>query len=149
MKQFTSLSGFIAVELTGADIPGLLHAMTQSGIALFRVQHKDFLTVYAWVRRRDRQRLSALAEKKGAAVSEITRNGVYWLFISLLRRPVIIAGITLILLLSYFLPTMVLFVTVDGNASIPDNLILEKAADCGIAFGANRSEVRSEKMKNE
>ena len=70
------------------------------------------------------------------------------MLLSLIRRPIMVLGIVLILLLSWYLPTRVLFITVEGNEGIPTNLILEKAAECGIAFGANRREVRSEKMKN-
>jgi sporulation protein YqfD len=47
-----------------------------------------------------------------------------------------------------WLPSRVLFITVDGNRSIPAKYILEQAQQCGITFGASRREVRSEKMKN-
>ena len=38
---------------------------------------------------------------------------------------------------------------VEGNISLEERLILEKAAYCGIRFGAVRSEVRSERVKNQ
>lgn len=148
MKQFTSISGFWAVQLVGADIPALLRRITDSGVSLYRIQQKDLLTVYVWVRRKDFQKLQSISQKLGAEVSAVSRTGFYWLWRSIIRRPVLIVGITLILLLSWFVPTRVLFVTVEGNAAIPENLIIEKAAECGIAFGAKRRDVRSEKMKN-
>ena len=148
MKQFTSISGFVVLELTGADIPSFLRALAEKGIHLFRIQQKNLLTAYIWVRRGDQGKIDLLAEKRGAAVRLVQRQGLYWLLLSLLRRPVIVTGIGLILLLSWFLPTRVLFVTVEGNSNIPDNRILEKAAECGITFGANRRVIRSEKVKN-
>ena len=148
MKQFTSISGFVVLELTGADIPSFLRALAEKGIHLFRIQQKNLLTAYIWVRRGDQGKIDLLAEKRGAAVRVVQRQGLYWLLLFLLRRPVIVTGIGLILLLSWFLPTRVLFVTVEGNSSIPDNRILEKAAECGITFGANRRVIRSEKVKN-
>ena len=148
MKQFTSFSGFVAVQLTGADIPALLQRIAKAGIPLFRVRQRDLLAVFVWVRRGDLAKLKEITEKQGAKMAVIQRTGLYWLWRSLIRRPVIIAGITLILLLSWFVPTRVLFISVEGNAAIPTNLILEKAAGCGITFGASRREVRSEKMKN-
>ena len=59
-----------------------------------------------------------------------------------------VIGLCLLLLLVCILPTRVLFMRVEGNESIPENLILEAAEDCGIRFGASRSAVRSEKVKN-
>jgi sporulation protein YqfD len=148
MRQFTSISGFVAVQLTGADIPALLKRLGMNGITLFRVQQKDILTVLAWVRRKDVTKLMGVAEKLGTDVSVIHRSGFYWMWRSMIRRPVMLAGILLILLLSWFVPTRVLFITVEGNSTVPTNLILEKAAHCGIVFGADRREVRSEKTKN-
>jgi len=148
MRQFTSLSGFIAVQLTGADIPGVLHKVTKAGVHLFRVQQKDMLTVYVWVRRREYPKLKDIARNQGAEVTIIKRAGIYWIWTSLMRRPIIIGGILLILILSWLVPTRVLFITVEGNSTVPTNLILEKAANCGITFGASRRGVRSEKVKN-
>ena len=148
MKNFTSISGFLAVQLMGGDIPMLLKRVTMSGITLFRVQQKDLLTVYVWVRQGDFTKLKKIVENQCADVIIINRTGFYWFFRSLIRRPVMLIGITLILLLSWFVPTRILFISVEGNATIPANLILEKASQCGISFGADRREVRSEKVKN-
>lgn len=148
MKQFTSFSGFVAVELTGADIPAILQRIAKSGISLFRVRQKDQLTVFVWVHRKDLVKLKEITQKQGANLDVIQRTGFYWLLESMIHRPVIIAGITIILLLSWFVPTRILFITVEGNTFIPDNLILEKASQCGITVGSSRREARSEKMKN-
>ena len=148
MRRFTSLSGYIAVQLIGANIPNLLDKVTNAGIHLFQIQQMDMLTVQIWVRRGDFAKLRIIAKKQGTQMTVVQRTGIYWMLTSLLHRPVIVAGIILILLMSWFIPTRVLFISVEGNETIPSNLILEKAAQCGITFGANRREVRSEKMKN-
>ena len=148
MKQFTSLSGFLTVKLTGADIPSLLQRFTKDGILLNHIQRENDLTVHVWIRRIDYSKLHAIAENQGAETMILRRTGIYWILSSAIRRPIMIAGIALILLLSWFAPTRVFFISVEGNAMVPTNLILEKAAECGITFGASRREVRSEKMKN-
>ena len=148
MKQILALSGFITVKLTGADIPSLLYRFTKNGILLFRIQRKNDLTVYVLVRRTDYRNLKIIAQNQGADIEIIHKTGFYWIWNSVVRRPLMILGITLVLLLSWFIPTRVLFISVEGNEKIPSKQILEKAAQCGIVFGANRSEVRSEKMKN-
>lgn len=148
MKQFTSISGFVAVQLTAADIPSLLEKIVKAGITLFRAQNQNMLSVHIWVRRNDYLKLKSVAQHQGAEVSIIQRTGIYWTFVSLVRRPILVFGIVLIMLLSWWVPTRVFFIQVEGNTAVPEKLILEKAAQCGIAFGANRREVRSEKMKN-
>ena len=57
-------------------------------------------------------------------------------------------GLGLLAALTLFLPSRILLVEVQGNAVIPENRILETAAQCGIRFWASRREVRSEGMKN-
>lgn len=148
MREFTSLSGFIAVKLTSADIPSLLQSLTRNNIILFRVQQDKPLSVIVWVRRNALHNLRNIAKKRGAELTVIKRNGIYWVWKSLIRRPVLIIGMVCILFLSWFIPTRVLFVTVEGNTSIPTKLILEKAAACGIKLGADRREIRSEMIKN-
>ena len=80
MKQFTSISGFIAVQLTGADIPALLENLVKAGIPLFRVQNQDMITVFVWLRRRDLSKLKGVAEHQGAKVKIIQQKGIYWMF---------------------------------------------------------------------
>lgn len=66
----------------------------------------------------------------------------------MLFRPVLLAGLGILILLAMYLPSRVLFVRVEGNSQIPDRQILAAAEECGIRFGASRREVRSEKVKN-
>jgi len=61
---------------------------------------------------------------------------------------VLIFGVLLWLFLLLYLPGRVLFVEVEGNRSVSRQLILEKAEECGVGFGAARRAVRSEKLKN-
>lgn len=148
MKKFSSVSSFFTVKLTGADIPLLLERLTKHGIILFHIQWENDLNVQALVRRTDFQKLKAIVENQGAMAEIIHRTGIYWLWRSIIRRPIMVAGITFLLLLSWFVPTRVFFISVEGNENVPAKLILEKAAQCGITFGASRREVRSENMKN-
>ena len=36
----------------------------------------------------------------------------------------------------------------EGNQNVPENLILELASQCGLSFGTERRQVRSEQVKN-
>ena len=148
MDLWTSLTGMVGVELTSADPAGALSAVNAAGITVYYARQTGDLTLRFALRRSDYKRLQALARRRGDRASLDSRRGIYWALRTLLSRPILTGGMLLLLGLSLYLPSRVLFIQVDGNVSIPSQLIIEKAADCGIGFGASRREVRSEKMKN-
>ena len=148
MRKPTCVSDFVTVKITGADIPALLQCFAKSNIILYHIRPDDILSVIVLVHRSDLNNLTNITKLRGGELSVMKRKGIYWIWRSLLGRHVLIAGVVLIIFLSWFIPTRVLFVSVEGNESIPTNLVLEKAAACGIVFGADRREIRSEKTKN-
>lgn len=142
------MDGNVVLELTSADIPAALRATAQAGITLFDVQQRDDLTVRLCIRRQDMTALSRLAERRGESIKQIRRLGVYWRYRRLWNHPVLLVGIMIMVIATVYLPMKVLFIQVEGNAALPTQLILEKAEECGIAFGADRGVIRSEKVKN-
>lgn len=148
MELWRSLAGMVEAELTGADPESSLQDVVEKGICVYDTRKVDDLTVCFCLHRSDCRRLRTLTEKSGDRLRYIRRVGLYWTGKQLLKRPVLLAGITLILLLTLFLPSRVFFVEVEGNSAVPSRLILERAQDCGIVFGAKRHKVRSEKIKN-
>lgn len=148
MDIWSSMAGMIEAELTSADIPGMLSALSLSGITLQHCCVKNEFTARVLVHRKDYRKLVKKANKRGESVKVTGQSGIYWKIKRILCRPALIGGIGLLLMLACFLPTRVLFVQIEGNRTVPTNLILEKAAQAGISFGASRKDVRSEKMKN-
>ncbi len=142
------LSGSVHLEITSADMARLLAKMNAYGIPLQKISLLDMLTVTVEVSRNDLSVLRKIASDCGASVKIKHRKGLSWSIERILKRPVLILGLCLHLLFLLWLPTRVLFVTVEGNETIPNKLILERANLCGIKFGASRRAVRSEKMKN-
>ena len=142
------LKALITLEITGADIPGTLRAMTDGGITILAAVPKGELTAQVTVPRQDYGKCRRLAERRGDRVTLKNRRGLYWTLRRFLDRPVLLAGMALILALALYLPSRVLFVQVEGNGTIPSRKILDTAETCGIRFGASRRAVRSERMKN-
>lgn len=142
------LEGCVTVELVSADPAYVLSALNSNGVSVANVSRIGDLSVRFEIRRKDYRTLKKLAQKKGASVSLLHRRGLYWNLKSLLNRPVIVLGILILITLSVYLPRKVLFIRVEGNSYVPTKLILEKAENCGLYFGADRSLVRSEKIKN-
>ena len=148
MDLFHSLSGMLEVTIVCADPAHVMTMLEQNGIELRNVRIPDALTLVVLIRRRQWALLTSLCEKKGLDAKITGRKGFFWKINGLWHRPVLLIGILSMILLGMYLPSRILFVRVEGNTALPDNLIIETAADCGIRFGANRRQVRSEKMKN-
>lgn len=148
MDLWRSLAGMMDVELTSAEPEAALEAINSAGIPLFHVQQDSPLTYRFYMFRKDYAYIARLCEKRGERLRIRRRQGIYWTVKGLLRRPVLLLGGGLLLALVLFLPTRVLFVTVEGNQTVPRKQILAAAEECGIGFGASRRQVRSERVKN-
>lgn len=142
------MKGIIRVEIVSADLGGLLDRLMQEKVELYDVSMSDELKALATVARRDCGTLLQICEKCGASCKIISRKGLYRYGIRLMRRPVLAAGLLVLILMTLWLPGRILFIQVEGNRLIPDREILAAAEQCGIAFGASRRQVRSEELKN-
>jgi len=148
LEFWKSLSGMLRVEFTSADPENAFDTITQANIPIAQVTQQDPLTYRIVIHRSDYRHLSALLLKKGDDLKIVKKRGVYWSVKQFLHRPVLVAVFTFLLLTSFYLPSRIFFITVEGNTAVPDRLILSAAEDCGIRFAASRKLVRSEKVKN-
>ena len=146
--MWRSLFGAVLVQITSADTHGMMTRIANEDIHISELRHVDGLTVQFSASRSDYKRICLLLRKSGAKIKVTGRKGVYWRLKGLLDRPVLSIGVAIYILFVLVVPGRILFVQVDGNASIPDRMILEAAENCGITFGANRRQVRSERIKN-
>lgn len=148
MEFWKSAAGAVAVELTSADISRSFRRINELGIPMLHVRQTGDLSAQFEISREDYRAVKTLCEKHGDTLRMQSRQGMYWKMKALLHRPVLILGMVLLTVMMFYIPGRVFFVEVEGNASVPEKQILEAAAESGIAFGASRREVRSEKMKN-
>ncbi len=148
MDIWTSASGRIRAEILCADPGQMLAWLHQAGLEIFDISMPEPLLLRLKVSRRSYHRMCSLCEKRGAQCRILERIGIYWRMKALGARPILVFGILSLLIFGCWLPTRILFLSVEGNHQIPARLILETAADCGIRFGVSRREVRSEQMKN-
>ena len=135
-------------ELTSADIPGALMAITQMGCGVRDVVQTGEMTVRFMAEKESALRLREFLERRGDRLRLIRRLGLSRKLLPWMRHPMLVLTIIVLLSLTVWLPTRVLYVHVEGNHAVPANLILERAESCGICFGSLRSEVRSERVKN-
>lgn len=148
MRRSWDIKGKITLQIFHADLPRLIEELMEAGISVYALDSIDELTARLTVSRDSWSLLRGIAEKRNAEVKILRRQGLYWRLQAILRRPALLLGIAVIVLLSGLLPSRILFVEVRGNSDIPKNQILEAAETVGICFGASRREIRSEQVKN-
>ena len=148
MSIWSAFGGIMEVELTAAEPESAMTAIALAGINISGVRHEKELVCTFSIQRRDYSRLEALCQKRGMRLRILRKNGLYYSLAGITGRKMLVIGIGILLCSAFFLPTRILFVSVSGNSSIPASQILSAAEEAGIRFGASRSRVRSEKVKN-
>ena len=148
MSFWRSLAGTQVIRLTSADPASALRAFQNANVTLLDVMKIDELTWQFEVSRKDGKIVRKLAEKRGDSYLLVKQNGYYWSIVYLYKRPVLVIGMLLMVLFSWWLSGRVLFVRVEGNIQLSDRLIIEEATKCGIYFGASVKDVGSQQTKN-
>ena len=148
MNLWQSITGVVEVELSSADLPAALAAITELGVEISSLSWKDELTCCFQLQRSRLRTLEILLQKRGERFTVRQRYGVFWKLSAFRKRPVAVAGILFFLVLSLMLPNRILFVQAEGNELVPERKLLETAGKYGVAFGASRRALRSEKIKN-
>lgn len=148
MRLWKSLTGMMKVELTSAEPEITLSEVNEAGIEVFDVSFVNDLTREFRIMRTDFSAVRKIALRRGDSLKTRQYLGLFWKGKRLLLRPALILGISMILILTMYLPSRILFIRVEGNQTISTRKILESAEECGIRFGSSRRGVRSEQIKN-
>ena len=149
MKHNHSFKDRARVRVTSADIWGSIRLLNDASIPVFHVQEEEPLIFSFDINRKDYPVLRTLLEKRGDRIVLVQKSRLHFFQQSILRRPVLYTGLILFFGISFFLPTRILVIEVEGNQRIPSRKILEAAENTGIKLFASCAQVRSEKMKNE
>lgn len=135
------------LQLTCANIPGAMDRLNRWGITVYDYETVDEITAVFSIDTSLYTKMPDLS-RYGCRVQILQDRRIscwdIWK-----RRWVLMIGIAAMIFLTFYIPTKVLFFRVEGAASVPEKLILEKAEVCGLHFGASRREVRSERVKNQ
>ena len=144
MESVWYLMGWVRLRLTSADCAGRLGEFSRE-MRLEQIHFEDPLTVTFVVKQTEAGRLSF---REGEKLEVLEQGGLPVVLKKLWQWRLLTAAILAILMLTIFLPTRIWFIRVEGNGQLPQRLIREYAAQCGVYFGASRKELRSEQVKN-
>lgn len=148
LKSWSSFGGTVRLSLVSPDVEGTLESISRAGITLFHVESVSELETRFSVEKNHMKSVRQICTMHNGQLHLRRRDGVYWTVKCLIYRPVLVLLVMLLLGLTLFLPSRVLFFDVEGNQKLTEGEILEVLYRCGIGFGSVRGEVRSEKIKN-
>lgn len=129
------LRGSVKLEVTGAFPERFLNLCAQRGAAFWAVEWPDSHTLYLTVAWADRKGLEELAERTLCQLSERGRQGVPPFLLRFRRRYALLAGLALALAAVCLLSRFVLVVEVEGNDSVPAQVILTQLRRQGLRPG--------------
>ena len=142
-------SRYIYVRVLSAEPEKVISKLAVANINLHEVQFFDLLTVAFFIRLNQLPMMELLLNQSGATFTIQRKTGYLWSLFHFSKRAVLFVGITLFAVCAILLPNRIYFVDVTGNVTVPENLILCRAENCGVRFGAKAAEVRSEEVKNQ
>ena len=140
--------GTLKIEVMTADQSRLLSLIAENGVILSDIQNKDDFTLQFSIDNSDYVYLKQLLDRRGVEYRLINKNAIVSMTERVKSRLVLFAGILLVLALTVILPTRIYFVVVEGNASVPESVILDICEKNGLHFGAERSKLRNVSVKN-
>ena len=144
MQLWWRIRGWARMRLISADCVSRLRRISRE-IRLVNVEFRSDLEVEFDILKPDVERLTV----HDGETLELVQTGGFPVLLNKLRHWWILTGlVALLAVLTAFLPTRILFLQVEGNTTVPAGLILERAAECGVYFGASNRELRSEQVKN-
>ena len=144
MELWWRIRGWTRLRLVSADCAGYLRRISGE-MKLADIVFPDELTAEFTV---SADRVRGLQATYGDALTVIGSGGLPLLGKRLWSWRRVALFILFLGYLTATLPGRVWFISVEGNTAVPERLILERAAECGIYFGARAGDVRSEQVKN-
>lgn len=137
------------VQITCAEPEYILTRLGKLGITVRNVKIVEAYKMHLQIDSCDYTEVSTLVERCGGKISIIRVFGLSVVLNSIKKRFVLACGIIILLVLTLYIPSRIFFISVEGNNRLAEELILQSAEQSGLAFGASRKIVRSEKIKNE
>ena len=138
----------LRVRIISAAPEQMLTKLNRSGLRLNNIKRLSDLETELIISQSALHRLEEIVQRSGGEINVVKKEGILWNLRTLTRRPVLLFGLILLLFLILFLPTRILFIDVKNNQHVETSRIIDEVQNVGIYFGAARSKVRSEKVKN-
>ena len=149
MDPVAYVRGVVEVEITSADPAAALSAWAAAGIRFWDPRFSGPLVLRVSLYRRDLEKLRKIAERRGDHLEVRRRQGLRRDICRFFRRPGLVLGLALLLIMMTALPKRVWFLRFEGNATIPEAELFAAAEESGLRFFAYVPDLKSEEIKNQ
>ena len=142
------LERYFRIRITAADPERELLKLICENVEITDTEWLDLLTVEITIKKSQFVTVRRVLEKDEINYRIVRTEGLLWAITDFVKRPVLIIGGAILILLACILPRYIFFVEILGNDRVPDRVILQQAEKSGIRFGTLAADVRSEVVKN-
>ncbi len=142
------IAGYIRVRITSAQ-PEYTLDMLSSHMQIRDVTQTSDLSLECSIPKWKLQEFRETMDHSGASWEPLGVYGFPRLWKQAWRAPVLVWFLIILLAASFWIPSRIFFIRVNGNDIVTDQEILQAASHVGLYFGINRRALRSEQIKNQ
>ena len=104
------LDRYLYVRFVSAEPESMLSKLLLADLELLDITYIDFLTAEIKIKKAQFADMQRVFEKSGAHYKIVRKEGILWGLQNLRKRPVLVAGMILFLILSCVLPGRIFFI---------------------------------------
>lgn len=142
------LLGYVNLRIEGASPADCLNRFTAEHLLFWNISGENEFSVQICIPVKELSRALAIAENAQCQALVICKQGLMQQFGGLMRRLPFLLALLFTILLSQWLSARVWFFSVEGNAAVPDGMILRAVAECGIAPGTRGKDIVPQTIKD-
>lgn len=127
----------MTISVCGAEVEGFLNRLAERNVEFWSLERIDPLRCSMCIYEKDRNTVREIAQKSFCEV-EISKKPERKRHLAILRkRPILVLGVLLAVVLSFAAQSVVLSVRIDGNETLHDEEILRALEELGIGIGSS------------
>lgn len=138
----------LTVQYCTPDPQNAMLRLQSSGIVLQDIQFQSAYDFQFTIASTHFKTIHAIAHKYGDTTKIINKTLRHLSLNRILARPVLLFGIVSLLFLTFWVPSRIFFIQIKGNCQISTTQILQTLDKCGLRFGSNRKQLRSQVVKD-
>lgn len=142
------LRGFYRIRIRGAAPEQVINRLTNLRIHFWDIARIDDFTYDISIRKQDWEQIEELVSRIQDGAELLAEVGILVHIRGIKKRAAFFAALVLILIASYILPCFIWCIRVEGNDTIPTQLILRELKELGIEFGTWGDSITPRDIKN-